>query len=279
MLEQNISGRPQKVKSSTFYLTYPCYTQLQTDCFIYQPKTWQYIFSSFHENRHTTMQPETGTQTKASSSRFSLHSDVSVPFIFRPQRLTRFHDVAALLSLICFCCPLHHSISIRAVLARGCELGCVIWFRAEREHLFYKAFAPSVPRASWKKTKPAVGQLLQLGTIQTWKSQQWVQILSRIISAMREEEWQLFEMEGSNVWSHVGFTIGLTMIKDTLYWFHMYSRRSKHDDKVFHSASLPTWSKFIIGNQTMNSHDIKICIYKSSGLHYRFKENILLWKR
>lgn len=103
-----------------------------------------------HQHIHQT---EAGTQAKASSSPLSLHSDVNIPFIFRPQRLTRFHDVAALLSLICFCCPLCHSISIRAVLAHGCELACVIWFRAEQEHLFYKASAPSVPQTSWKNTE------------------------------------------------------------------------------------------------------------------------------
>ena len=113
------------------------------------------------KNKHTSTQPETGTQTKASSSPFSLHSDVNIPFIFGPQRLARFHDVAALLGLICFCCPpLCHSISIRAVLARGRELGCVIWFRAEREHLSYKASAASIPQASWKNPRPAVGRLL-----------------------------------------------------------------------------------------------------------------------
>lgn len=83
---------------------------------------------------------QTDTQTNASSSHFSRHSDVNVTFISRPQRLTRFHDVAAWLSLICFCCPVH-TIMVRVVLARGCEHGCVMWYRTEWEHLFYKSFS------------------------------------------------------------------------------------------------------------------------------------------
>lgn len=39
----------------------------------------------------------------------------------------------------------------------GCGLWlwahCVIWFRAEREHLFYKAAAPSTPWASWREAR------------------------------------------------------------------------------------------------------------------------------
>lgn len=105
------------------------------------------------KNRHTSTQIVSGTQTKASSSTFSLHSDVNIPFIFRPQRLTRFHDVAALLSLICFSCPFCHSINIHVVVACGWKFGCVIWFIAEREHLFYKASAPSIPQASWRQTR------------------------------------------------------------------------------------------------------------------------------
>lgn len=128
-------------------------------------KTWQYTFSSSHEKKAHSFRDV--YQTKASSSPFSLHSDVNIPFIFGPQRLTRFHDVAALLSPIFFCCPLHHSISIRVVLTRGCELGCVIWFRAEREHLFYKASAPSIPRASWKNPRPAAGASAAAQDLQT----------------------------------------------------------------------------------------------------------------
>lgn len=161
VLQQTISSERQKVKSSTFYLSYTCYTQLQDACFIHQNQKHDNTHSWVLVKIHTHTQSETGTQTKASSSPFSLHSDVNIPFIFGPQRLTRFHDVAALLSLICFGCPLRHSINIRAVLAHGCELGWVIWFRAEREHLFYKVSAPSIPQASWKKPGPAVEPLLQ----------------------------------------------------------------------------------------------------------------------
>lgn len=149
----------------------------------------------------THSQPEMGTQSKASSSPFSHHSDVNIPFIFRPQRLTRFHDVAALLSLICFCCPLCHSISICVVLARGCELACVIWFRAEREHLFYKASAPSVPQASWKKTEAGGEATSAAQVLQTCESWPRVQTLSLTISAVMEEEWQVFEMQSLDVWS------------------------------------------------------------------------------
>lgn len=122
-----------------------------------------HISEFLEKQTHTSTKPETGPRTTASSSPFSLHSDVNIPFIFRPQRLNRFHDVAALLSLICFGCPLHHSISIRAVLAHGCELGCVIWFRAEREHLFYKALAPSIPQASWKNQGQWWGRCSSMG--------------------------------------------------------------------------------------------------------------------
>lgn len=81
----------------------------------------------------------------ASSSLFSRHCNVKLSFIFRPQRLTKFHDVADLLSLSCIRCPLYPSISIYVVLARCCVLDCIIGFGAEQEHLFYKALAPSVP--------------------------------------------------------------------------------------------------------------------------------------
>lgn len=166
---------------------------------------------------HTCTQLETGTHTTTSSSAFSLQCDVKLPFIFRPQRLTRFHDVAALLSLICICCPLHPSISIRVVLAHSCELDCVIWFGAEQEHLFYKTSAPSIPQASWKKqTMPAVGLLVQHRTSKP-ELQPRVPTLSWIILSMREERWEVFAMESSKGWSYLVFIVWLTVVENVFY--------------------------------------------------------------
>lgn len=49
---------------------------------------------------------------------------MSKSFYHPPQRLTRFHDVAALFGLIRFCCPLHYLIRVLVVLAvAACRLG------------------------------------------------------------------------------------------------------------------------------------------------------------
>lgn len=75
-----------------------------------------------------------------------------------------------------------------------------------------------------EKTKASGGAAAAAQDLQTYKSQTRAQTLSKVIVAMREE-WHAFEMQGSSGWSRVGFIVGLTVIKNILYWFHMYNRR------------------------------------------------------
>jgi len=116
-------------------------------------------------------------------------------------------------------CPFRHSISIHVVVACGCELGCVIWFRAEREHLFYKASAPSVPEATWRQKRTSKPVSPSSG-LRSWEE-------------LRREHWQHFEVQSLNVQSQVGFIVQLTVIKNAIYWFHMYSGRFKTKTKCF----------------------------------------------
>lgn len=181
-----------------FYFSCTCYIQLLAARFT----RW---IGNAQKRAHTT----------ASSSSFSLHCNVKIPFISRPQRLTRIHDVAGLLSRIYFCCSLYPSISIRAVLARGCELGCVIWFGS------WAGTSVLQSSSSFRSLGLMENSKARSGTTTTQDPQIW-SALWRINERGRRP---LFKVQDSSMWSHLWFTVWLTVIRKVLYWFHVYSRR------------------------------------------------------
>ena len=153
-LQRTVSSKLQKVESSTFCLSYTCYTKLHAAS---KPRQYTILWKT---NTH----PHSRRRAPRPKPPALLLVSIAMSISLLSSGLKGWPDFMMWLLYWAWSAfvapPLCHSISIRAVLARGRELGCVIWFRAEREHLSYKASAASIPQASWKNPRPAVGRLL-----------------------------------------------------------------------------------------------------------------------
>lgn len=126
---------PAKVEGLTV-----CFCSTCAQICLLKSYTWQ------HKWQQASQKPSPGQRQlhrpKSSRSLFSLHADVSPSFICGPQRQTRFHDVAALLNLMCFCCSLCLSV-------RNCG-GSGLWLWARLRNLVESWAGTSVEQSSFR---------------------------------------------------------------------------------------------------------------------------------